>query len=95
LNTAAVSGKAGNIKGDQPGGNPPEAPRARDYAPPPLTPILASEMFTQAARNNGYHPFPPVRERPRAYTNPVEFGARQYCGYSRFGCKPMQKARCT
>src|SRR5215813_2813870 len=52
--TAAVSGKAGNIKGQlQPGGNPFEAPRAREYALPPLTPILASEMFTQAAKNNG------------------------------------------
>jgi len=45
--TAAVSGKAGNIKGQiQRGGNPFEAPRARDYPLPPLTPILASEMFT-------------------------------------------------
>ena len=57
--TAAVSGKAGNIKGQiQRGGNPFEAPRARDYPLPPLTPILASEMFTKAAENNGYHPFP-------------------------------------
>ena len=39
----AVSGKAGNLKGQiQPGGNPFEAPRQRDYALPPLTPILAS-----------------------------------------------------
>src|SRR6202008_3508010 len=57
--TAAVSGKAGNIKGQiQPGGNPFEAPRSRDYAVPALTPILASEMFTTAAKNAGYHPFP-------------------------------------
>src|SRR5262249_25625130 len=56
---AAVSGKAGNIQGQiQPGGNPFEAPRAREYALPPLTPILASEMFTAAARENGYHPLP-------------------------------------
>ena len=48
--TAAISGKAGNIKGQiQPGGNPFEAPRAREYPLPPLTPILASEMFTRAA----------------------------------------------
>src|ERR1700756_5665857 len=57
--TAAVSGKAGNINGQiLPGGNPFEAPRTREYPLPPLTPILASEMFTQAAKNNGYHPFP-------------------------------------
>src|ERR1700754_1999639 len=57
--TAAVSGKAGNIGGQiQAGGNPFEAPRARDYPLPPLTPILASEMFNKAAKNAGYHPFP-------------------------------------
>src|SRR2546426_12001770 len=50
--TAAISGKAGNLRGEiQPGGNPFEAPRARDYPLPPLTPILASEMFTEAAQN--------------------------------------------
>ena len=48
---AAVAGKAGNIKGQiQPGGNPFEAPREREYALPPLTSILASEMFSEAAR---------------------------------------------
>src|SRR5215470_18051267 len=57
--TAAVSGKAGNIGGQiLAGGNPFEAPRAREYPLPPLTPILASEMFSNAARNVGYHPYP-------------------------------------
>src|SRR5215471_4786558 len=83
--TAAVSGKAGNINGQiLPGGNPFEAPRTREYPLPPLTPILASEMFTQAAKNNGYHPFPrPAANASRAYTNPdgSKFGACQYCGY--------------
>jgi gluconate 2-dehydrogenase alpha chain len=56
---AAVSGKAGNIRGQiQAGGNPFEAPRQREYPLPPLTPILASVMFTQAAKDNGYNPFP-------------------------------------
>src|SRR4029077_4915627 len=42
--TAAISGKAGNLRGQiQAGGNPFEAPRERDYPLPPLTPILASE----------------------------------------------------
>src|SRR5438477_2539423 len=55
--TAAVSGKAGNIKGEiQAGGNPFESPRARDYPLPPLTPILASQMFGEAAKSAGYHP---------------------------------------
>src|SRR5712675_109393 len=50
--TAAISGKAGNIKGQlQAGGNPFEAPRAREYPLPPLTPILCSEMFDKAARD--------------------------------------------
>ena len=94
--TAAVSGKAGNIKGQiQPGGNPFEAPRAREYPLPPLTPILASEMFAEAAKNNGYHPFPrPSANASRAYTNPdgSKFGACQYCGYcQRFGCEANAK----
>jgi len=79
----------------QPGGNPFEAPRAREYPLPPLTPILASEMFTQAAKNNGYHPFPrPSANASRAYTNPdgSKFGACQYCGYcQRFGCEANAK----
>jgi gluconate 2-dehydrogenase alpha chain len=94
--TAAVSGKAGNIRGQiQPGGNPFEAPRAREYALPALTPILASEMFSTAARNTGYHPFPrPSANASRAYTNPdgAKFGACQYCGYcQRFGCEANAK----
>lgn len=94
--TAAVSGKAGNIQGQiQRGGNPYEAPRARDYPLPPLTPILASEMFTKAAENNGYHPFPrPSANASQAYTNPdgSKFGPCQYCGYcQRFGCEANAK----
>src|SRR6476619_5762057 len=90
--TAAVSVKAGNSKGQiQRGGNPYEAPRARDYPLPPLTPILASEMFTKAAENNGYNPFPrPSANASQAYTNPdgSKFGPCQYCGYcQRFGCE--------
>src|SRR5713101_8951476 len=67
--TAAVSGTAGNIGGQiLSGGNPFEASRAREYPLPPLTPILASEMFSTAARNNGYHPFPrPAANASRAY----------------------------
>jgi len=94
--TAAVSGKAGNIKGQiQPGGNPFEAPRARDYALPPLTPILASVMFDEAAKKAGYNPFPrPSANASRAYTNPdgSKYGACQYCGYcQRFGCEANAK----
>ena len=94
--TAAVSGKAGNIRGAiQPGGNPFEAPRASEYALPPLTPILASEMFASAANGLGYHPFPrPAANASRAYTNPdgAKFGPCQYCGFcQRFGCEANAK----
>jgi gluconate 2-dehydrogenase alpha chain len=94
--TAAVSGKAGNIRGKiLPGGNPFEAPRAREYPLPPLTPLLAQEMFKTAAQNNGYHPFPrPSANASRAYTNPdgSRFGGCQYCGHcQRFGCEANAK----
>jgi gluconate 2-dehydrogenase alpha chain len=94
--TAAVSGKAGNLKGQiVPGGNPFEAPRQNEYALPPLTPILAADMFTKAAKDNGYNPFPrPSANASRAYTNPdgSKFGACQYCGYcQRFGCEANAK----
>ena len=93
---AAVSGKAGNLRGQlQAGGNPFEAARARDYPLPPLTPVLANEMFKGAAQNLGYHPFPrPSANASRAYTNPdgSSFGACQYCGHcQRFGCEANAK----
>ena len=67
--TAAVSGKAGNINGQiQPGGNPFEAPRAREYPLPPLTPILASEMFTAGGQEQRLSSVPatvaPTRHAP-------------------------------
>jgi gluconate 2-dehydrogenase alpha chain len=46
--TAAVSGKAGNIRGQiQPGGNFFESPRSAEYPLPPLTTILSSELFAE------------------------------------------------
>ena len=94
--TAAISGKAGNLKGQiVEGGNPFEAPRAREYPLPPLTPILASVMFADASEELGYHPFPrPSANASRAYTNPdgSKYGACQYCGYcQRFGCEANAK----
>jgi gluconate 2-dehydrogenase alpha chain len=93
---AAVSGKAGNIKGRiQPGGNPFDAPRERDYPLPPLATVLAAEMFGSAAKDLGYHPFPrPSANASRAYTNPdgSHYGACQYCGFcQRFGCEANAK----
>src|SRR6187551_3957900 len=48
--TAAVSGKAGNLRGQlQAGGNPFEGPRAREYPLPPLKSSLAADVFRNAA----------------------------------------------
>jgi len=93
---AAVSGKAGNLRGQiVPGGNPFEGPRQNEYALPPLATILSGEMFAAAAKNSGYHPFPrPSANASRAYTNPdgAHFSACQYCGYcQRFGCEADAK----
>ena len=93
---AGVSGKAGNIKGViQNGGNPFEAYRNRDYPLPPLKNILSAKLFSIAASDLGYHPFPrPAANASRAYTNPdgSHFGACQYCGYcQRFGCEANAK----
>ncbi len=94
---AATSGKAGNLRGAvQAGGNPFEAPRAREYPLPPLKGVLSAQMFGEAAAANGYHPFPrPAANASRAYTNPdgARFGACQYCGFcQRFGCEANAKA---
>jgi gluconate 2-dehydrogenase alpha chain len=94
--TFAVSGKAGNLKGQvQPGGNPFEPPRQRELPLPPLKDSLASELFGEAARGMGYHPFiVPAANASQAYTNPdgAKFGACQYCGHcERFGCEANAK----
>ena len=94
--TAGVSGKAGNLRGKiQAGGNPFEGARNSEYPLPPLNQSLACDMFTTAAKNAGYHPFPrPVANASRAYTNPdgSKFGACQYCGFcERFGCESNAK----
>ena len=92
----AVSGKAGNLKGQiQPGGNPFEGARQRDYPLPALKDSLATQLFAQAASAMGYHPFPsPAANASQAYTNPdgAKFGACQYCGHcERFGCEANAK----
>ena len=94
--TAGVSGKAGNLRGGiQAGGNPFEAPRAREYPLPPLKSSLACDVFEAAAKENGYHPFPrPTANASRAYTNPdgAHLGACQYCGFcERYGCEANAK----
>src|SRR5215470_17420187 len=92
-----ICGKAGNLQGKiQPGGNPFEGSRSREYPNPPSKESYAGWLFTQAAQSLGYHPFPlPTANLTRPYTNPygVTMGACVYCGYcERFGCEMGAKA---
>ena len=95
--TAAVSGKAGNIKGTIiPDGNVFEAPRASEYPLPALESPYSSVLFQKAAKDLGYHPFvKPSANASKAYTNPdgSQYGACQYCGFcERYGCEANAKA---
>lgn len=92
-----VSGKAGNLKGAiQPGGNPFEGARSRDYPNPPLDMTYGPTLFGKAAAEAGFHPFPhPAANMSRAYTNPlgVQLGQCSYCGFcEKFGCGNYSKA---
>ena len=66
-----VAGKAGNINGDiQPGGNPFEGPRSREFPNPPTGRSYAGALFAQAAESFGYRPYPaPVASMTRPYVN--------------------------
>ncbi len=92
-----ISGQAGNIAGRrQPGGNPFEGPRARDFPLPPLQMTAAPARFAAAAASLGHAPFPcPAANASAAYTNPlgVVMGPCSYCGFcERFGCGNYAKA---
>jgi gluconate 2-dehydrogenase alpha chain len=94
--TAGISAQAGNLKGKKiAGGNVFEAPRSAPYPMPPLQSGYAGEVFADAAKKMGYHPFPrPTANASQAYTNPdgAKFGECQYCGHcERFGCEANAK----
>lgn len=94
---AGIAGKAGNIKGrKQPGGNPFEGPRERDYPVGPMLESYSESLFRKAATDAGYHVFPgPSANLPKAYTNPDGVGRAPctYCGFcERFGCEVGAKA---
>ena len=79
-----VSGKAGNVGGKtQPGGNPFEAPRSRDYPMPPLRSLEFADKLGKAMHETGYHPFP----QPAAITSENFHGrpACSYCGFCGYG----------
>ncbi len=92
-----VAGKAGNIKGvKQPGGNPFEGSRSREYPNPPMKSNQSMLMFKAAAESLGYHPYvQPSSNSTQAYTNPegATLGSCMYCGFcERFGCEVGAKA---
>ena len=81
-----VAGRAGNIRGRlQPGGNPFEGPRAREYPMPPLRRSGYNHLMEGAARRLGWHPFP----APAAIATESEDGRETctYCGFCNYnGC---------
>src|SRR6476659_7216590 len=92
-----VSGKAGNLNGEQiEGGNVFEGPRTRDYPMKPLQSSLVASKFIDASNNLGYRPFPqPAAILSESYKdlagNPR--GSCIYCGFcTRFGCEVAAKA---
>jgi gluconate 2-dehydrogenase alpha chain len=92
-----VSGKAGNIKGQiHPGGNPFEAPRAREYPNPPMKEPYFAAIFRKGAEKVGYHPYPqPSSNLSRPYTNPLglKMEACVFCGFcERYACEHYAKA---
>lgn len=92
-----VSGKAGNINGKiEPGGNPFEAPRAREYPTPPMKEPYFGAIFRKGAESLGYHPYPqPSANLSRPYTNPLglKLETCAFCGFcERFACEHYAKA---
>ena len=92
-----TSGKAGNIKGTiQPGGDPHESPRSREYPTPPQKEPFHGAMFRKAASSLGYHPFPqPSSNLSQPYTNPegMKLNACVFCGFcERYACEHYAKS---
>lgn len=92
-----IGGKAGNLGGAiQPGGNPFEGPRSREFPNPPSAPTRAGALFAEAARSLGYAPFPqPTAAMPRPYVNPykLHLGECTRGGFcARHGCAMDAKA---
>jgi gluconate 2-dehydrogenase alpha chain len=69
-----VGGKAGNLNGEiQPGGNPFEGARSREYPNPPAPMTHAGTLFAKATESLGYAPHVnPIASMTQAYTNPYK-----------------------
>ena len=92
-----ISGKAGNIRGEKiKGGNVWEGARSREFPTPPMKQGYAQELFTKAATEKGFNPFPrPSANLSTAYTNPYgcSMAPCTYCGFcERFGCANYSKS---
>src|SRR5262249_48675383 len=92
-----IGGKAGNLNGEiQPGGNPFEGPRSREYPNSPNPQTHASLLFAQAAESFGYKPYPkPSAAMTRPYLNPYKqmLGQCVHGGFcSNHGCAMGAKA---
>jgi gluconate 2-dehydrogenase alpha chain len=92
-----TGGKAGNIKGQiQPGGDPHQSPRSRDYPTPPQKELFQGALFRKAAAGLGYSPFPqPSSNMSQPYTNPegMKLNTCVFCGFcERFGCEHFAKS---
>lgn len=92
-----TSGKAGNILGHKlAGGNPFEAPRAREFPLPPLQNPTTSAIFAKATAELGYNPYPlPAANASRPYRNSYgcDLGPCNFCGFcSDYGCINYSKA---
>jgi gluconate 2-dehydrogenase alpha chain len=92
-----TAGKAGNIKGSiQPGGDPFESPRAREYPTRAMKEHFQGAMFRKATTDLGYHPFPqPSSNMSEPYTNPegLKLNTCVFCGFcERFACEHFAKA---
>ena len=92
-----IGGKAGNLNGEiQPGGNPFEGPRSREFPNPPKQQTYAGHLFEKAAESLGYKPFPmPTATMTRPYTNPYRLMLGEcvnggFCGH--YGCAKGAKA---
>lgn len=92
-----TAGQAGNVQGKKlEGGNPFEAERQNPYPTKALKQQYAGMLFSKAAKELGYHPFPvPAANCSEPWTNPygVQLGVCNYCGFcERFGCFNASKA---
>lgn len=92
-----IGGKAGNLNGViQPGGNPFEGPRSREFPNPPSEPHYAASLFRKATESLGYKAYPtPTAGMTQAYTNPYRMNLGEcarggFC--SSHGCAMDAKA---